>query len=100
MTRNRVLAGMAMSGHPLAWGVRGGQPCPVGRAGGVDGDPRFGAALVAGRAFGWGPADGQSVAEHAGCWGAGLGVPPVEDDWATGHTAGSVGHAKISCSSR
>src|SRR5215469_14603424 len=50
MTRNPELAGIAMSGHPLGGGVRGDQPCPVGRGGGVEVDPRFGAALVAGQA--------------------------------------------------
>src|SRR5262249_10266649 len=69
---NPELAGIVMSGHPLAGGVGGGEPRPVGRAGGVEVDPRFGVALV--------------------------GVPPVEDDWAAGGGAGSVGHAKISCS--
>src|SRR5215472_18270927 len=99
MTRNAVLAGMATSGHPFAGGVGGGQPCPVGGAGGVDGDPRFGAGLVAGHVLDRGPAAGQSLAQHARRGRTRRGVPPVED-YATGGGAGSVGHAKISCSSR
>src|SRR5690348_6145712 len=99
MTRKAGLAGIAMSGHPLARGVRGYEAGPVGGAGGAAADPGFGAALVAGHALGRGPAHGLAVAQHARCGRPGESMPPVEDDWATGHTAGSVGHAKISCSS-
>src|SRR5262245_49231020 len=97
MTRNPELAGIAISGHPFVGGVRGDQLSPVSLGGGVGGDPRFGATLVAGHVLDGGPAHGQPSAQHARLRWADLGVPPVED-YATGNGAGSVGHAKISCS--
>src|SRR5690242_18545976 len=71
----------------------------VGRVGGAGGDPGFGACLVAGHALDWGSAHGRAVAEHARFGRARVGVPPVED-YATCRRAGSVGHAKVSCSFR
>src|SRR6266702_903417 len=76
-------------------GAGADQPGSVGGVASVDGDPRLGAALVAGHVLDLGPAQRGTAAQHAGCERADLAMPPVED-YATGPGAGSVGHAKVS----
>src|SRR5712691_8923596 len=61
----------------------------------MGGDPCLGAALVTGRVLDRGPAQRRTAAQHAQCERADLAAPPVKD-YATGHGAGSVGHAEVS----
>ena len=70
----------------------------VGRVAGVGGDPCLGAALVAGHVLDRGPAHASSPSPNT--HGSGRPVRPCGpvEDYATGHGAGSVGHAKVSCS--